>query len=157
MKMNLEKWRERYTLVTLRNIQDSALKNVPIEYVRKTADKLNELDDMLISKLCKCSLEFYKDMVESYPDIVEDISVDEDKILAPTDIMKYIEFGTLVVNLPEDLSDVGINLEGGCDWDEDGIQWIVKDNDILYVGPWCFQNMWRADYDDGWNFAGVQN
>ena len=130
-------------------------KNVPMEYVQRTAEKLNELDDKLIGKLCEYSMKFYKDKVETYPDIVEDIAIEGDKILVPTDIMKYIEFGMLMVNLPEDLSDIGINLEGGCEWDENGIQWIVKGDDILYVGPWCFQNMWRADYEDGWNFVGV--
>ena len=82
-----------------------------------------------------------------YPDIDEDINMDE--VHGATSILKHMEFGVLVVNLPEDMSEVGLNLEGSCEWaEDDGIQWIIKNDKIVYVGPWQFQNMWRADFED---------
>ena len=130
-------------------------KNVPIEYVEKTAELLNELSEEKINEICTYSMAYYKDTLECYPDIAEDI--DMENVNSATDILKHMEFGMLVVNLSEDMNQVGLNLEGSCEWaEDDGIQWIIKNDKIVYVGPWHFQNMWRAKYeDDLWNFAGV--
>ncbi len=132
-------------------------KEVPIEYVYKTAEKLNELNDDVMYELCKYSLAYYRDTIDCYPDIEEDIDMrDVNEVM---EIMNHMEFGTLVVNLPEDMSDVGLNLEGSCEWESDSnIQWLFKDEHFVYVGPWRYQNIWRAKYKDAFvNYASVED
>ena len=64
-------------------------------------------------------------------------------------ILKYMQFDELVVNLPEDMSCYGINLVGSCDWDEEnGIQWLIKDDTVVYTGPWADLNIWYSHYEE---------
>lgn len=135
-------------------IQLSFKKQVPIEYVEKTAELLNGLSEDKMKEICTYSMAYCNDILESYPDFAEELNIED--INSVTDILKHMEFGMLVVNLPEDMNQVGLNLEGSCEWAEDnGIQWIIKNDEIIYVGPWQFQNMWRAKYeeDDDCNYV----
>ncbi len=134
--------------------------DVPMEYVQKTAEKLNKLDDALMNEICRYSLAYYKDRIESYPDIIGDIKIKESDIHVASDIIKHMSFDELVVNLPEDMSYIGINLGGSCDWDEEnGIQWLIKDDTVVYVGPWDDLDIWYSPYeeDDICNYVVIEN
>lgn len=69
--------------------------------------------------------------------------------------MEYMEIEGLVVNKPDNMDDIGINLEGSCDWDEEnGIQWLIKDDAVVYTGPWSMLNIWRSPYEKSmFNYA----
>ncbi len=121
--------------------------DVPMEYVYKVAEKLNCLQENTFNDIYKYSILYCKDMVESYPDM--EIDIDTDSFEKDSDIMSYMEFEELVINLPEDLSEVGINLGGSCEWDiENGIQWLIKGDEVVYVGSWDDLNIWYSPYEE---------
>lgn len=120
-------------------------KDVPMEYVEKTAEYLNQLDGKKMDELFGYSLAYYRDTIENYPDIIEDI--DMDGVDDIDGIKEHMEICSLTVNQPKNLSKVGLNLEGGCDWDEDnGIQWVLIGDEVVYVGVWRFEDIWYGDY-----------
>ena len=128
-------------------------KDIPIEYVHKVAEKLNELTEEMVCAICKYSVEYCLDKLDDYEDLEMDIEDDEfDDCL---NILEYMEIEGLVVNKPNNYEDIGINLEGSCDWDEEnGIQWLIKDDQVVYVGPWSMLNIWRSPYENSmFNYA----
>ena len=118
--------------------------DVPLEYVQKSAELLNSIQETLIDEICKYSILFCKDVLERCSKMKKAInSLDN-----PKGILKYMQFDELVVNLPEDMSSYGINLVGSCDWDEEnGIQWLIKDDTVVYTGPWADLNIWYSHYE----------
>ena len=128
-------------------------KDVPEEYVHKVAERLNEFTEEIMCKICNYSIRYCLDKLESYEDIETDIDVDEFNDCFS--ILEYMEIEGLVVNKPDDLKDIGINLEGSCDWDEEqGIQWLIKEDDVVYVGPWSMLNIWHSPYENSlFNYA----
>lgn len=132
-------------------IQISFKKNVPMEYVYKTAKKLNEITDEIMYEVCKYSVEYCKDTLEDDMDI----EIDIDELDEPMNILEYMGFDGLIVNMPENMEDVGLNLEGHCDWDEEiGIQCIIKNDKVDYVGMWNRWDMWNNSYiESGCNYV----
>lgn len=120
-------------------------KNIPMEYVYQTAEKLNSIQETLIDEICRYSIVFCKDVLERRSKMKEEVNNLND----PKGIFKYMQFDELVVNLPEDMSCYGINLVGSCDWDEEnGIQWLIKEDAVVYAGPWADLNIWYSPYEE---------
>ncbi len=123
-------------------------KSIPMDYVHETAEKLNSLSEQTINDIYKYSVFFCRDMLDSYPDA--GIDIDVESFDNDSDIMKYMEFEELVIDLPEeDMSRYGINLGGSCKWDTDnGIQWLIKEEKVVYVGGWDDLNIWYSPYEE---------
>ncbi len=130
-------------------------KDIPMDYVIKTAEKLNTVTEEIMNTLFERSIIYCRSKVESYGYLKRKIRLN--KLEKPSDILKYMEIDGLIVNLPEDMSQVAINLEGSCDWEEeDGIQWLIRDDTVVYVGPWADIDIWYSKaFEDGLcNYAG---
>ncbi len=130
-------------------------KEIPMEYVEKTAEKLNEISEETMEQLFNFSIKYCRWNLDEWKHLKRKIRLD--LIKKPSDIMKHMSIEGLIVNLPEDMSQIGINLEGSCKWEEeDGIQWLIKDDKVIYTGPWCDINIWRCKrrLEDDFNFAG---
>ena len=42
-----------------------------------------------------------------------------------------------------------LNLSGCCAWDEEnGIQWLVIDGKVIYVGTWDDLSLWNSDLNN---------
>lgn len=130
-------------------------KDIPMDYVERTAEKLNTVTEEIMNTLFERSIIYCRSNLEEYKFLKRKIRLD--KLEKPSDIMKYMEIIGLIVNLPQDMSQVAINLEGSCRWEEeDGIQWLIRDDTVVYVGPWADIDIWySAAFEDSLcNYAG---
>ena len=130
-------------------------KDIPMDYVIKTAEKMNALTEDIMNKLFERSIIYCRENLEERKYLKRKIRLD--KLEKPSDILKYMEINGLIVNLPEDMSKVAVNLEGSCDWEEeDGIQWLIRDDAVVYTGPWADIDIWYSEaYEDMMcNYAG---
>lgn len=56
----------------------------------------------------------------------------------------------------QDTSIIAYSVDGSCDWEvEHGLQIVVRDDEILYVGNYEGVSIWdeKDNYIDEWNFA----
>ncbi len=89
---------------------------------------LNSLGNGVIDKLCEASIRYCNDFCDSIGE----------------DLTDFIDENTPVVDL-----------ELNYDWEkEHGMQWIVRDDQVLYVGAYEGEDPW-GDYTmkDEWNYA----
>ena len=122
-------------------------KEVPMEYVVKNINYLNSLDESVILSLCEYSNRFCQRMMHNYPDVSYPTGLNQ--INNPIEILNFMEILRLKVDMYDDDSISVLNLSGSCDWDEDnGIQWLIKDDKVVYVGPWDDLNFWYANLDN---------
>lgn len=114
-------------------------KEVPMEYVIKNIEYLNNLDEKVIVSLCEYSKKFCQYMMEDYPDV--DYPIGLNQVNDPLKIMGFMGILKLKVDMYRDDSIRVLNLSGWCAWDEDnGIQWLIKEDKVVYVGSW---DKWR--------------
>lgn len=97
-------------------------------YAETCVKALNQLSDQAIDRLCEASLRYCYD----FCDIVGE---EPPKINASREILMYIEPNSMIIEKVEDDS-VVIHLELECSWEEEhGLEWLIKDEQVLYVGP----------------------
>jgi hypothetical protein len=118
-----------------------------MDYVRRCAGHLDALPAATLDALCEASIRYCNGM----------------RLLAGAaplafasarDVLPLIDPNTLLIpneRRPEPV----VHLELNCDWEpEHGLEWIVRDGRVLYVGGFMGGNPW-AEYDAkaSWNFA----
>lgn len=112
---NLEVWIEEY---------------VSIEYVNLCAKSLNSIDDSLIEDICKAAISYSEGFCEM-------VGQEPPKIEKMRDILQYIEFGSMLVDEPEDNLIPVVHLTGGCEWEpEHGIEVIIRNGELIYLGAY---------------------
>ena len=120
-------------------------KNLTSEYVDKAIKHLCEIYPKLLNDLCKYTLKYCKTVMKDYPEVEYKKGLYQ--IKNTLEVLKYIEFGRLKIrNYNESIA---LNISGGCDWaDEKGLQWIIQNEEIVYVGPWYDFDIDSPDLDD---------
>ena len=122
-------------------------KDIPMDYVCNTVKMLQEFDEQMMYEICKYSVKYCTDTLERFSDM--ELDIDVNKLDNPLNILEYMKITGLIVNMPEDMTEIGINLEGTCDWAEEiGIQWIIKEKKVVYVGSWSMLDMWISSYEE---------
>ena len=117
-------------------------------YIEKCAAYLNSLSDEVIDRLCEASIRYcndFCDMVGGEPKKFENIR----------DVLKLIQPNGLSIPKPKDENTPVIDLELNCDWEEEhGMQWIIRNDRVLYVGAYNGENPW-GDFTakKEWNYA----
>ena len=117
------------------------------EYAARCVRWLAEADETLIREICQYALYYLQDTLESTS--VGDLLDEEiQHIQDPMDILRYMAFGSLAIDPPpdEESADIPVlNLGGGCDWQEDeGLQCLVKNGHVVYLGGWNDLDIWRS-------------
>ncbi|HEX3045591.1 MAG TPA: hypothetical protein VHY08_12605 [Bacillota bacterium] len=98
-------------------------------YIEKCAGYLNSLSDEVIDRLCEASIRYCNDCCDTVNEQQEFKNV--------RDVIQLIQPNGLSIPEPKDENTPVINLELNCDWEEEhGMQWIIRDNEVLYVGPY---------------------
>ncbi|MCM1540296.1 MAG: hypothetical protein NC121_03455 [Blautia sp.] len=132
-----------------REISVICRKGVTYEYAEKCLEYLEEVDETLILQICRYA-EFY------LKDTLDNTSIGElyygggepfphDGLLG---MLQYFSFEILYIEEPpasvaDSDSVKALNLYGGCDWQEDeGIQCLVKDGEVIYLGNFGMLSAW---------------
>ncbi|MDE6927009.1 MAG: hypothetical protein K2P59_17485 [Acetatifactor sp.] len=122
---------------------------VSADYVEKCLQYLEEVEKSLILQICKYAGLFLKDTLEN-----TSVGKLEDEEAFPydnlSDLLQYFCFGVLYIDQPPrsiaGASEMNVlNLSGGCDWWEDeGLQCLVRNGEVIYLGYFVNANVWRV-------------
>lgn len=125
-------------------------KGVSSEYAEKCLKYLEEADEELILQICKYAEFYLKDTLENTS--IGELYYDEgepfphDNLL---EMLQYFSFEVLYIDEPPASAEGSgkvLNLYGGCDWEEDeGIQCLVKNKEVIFLGGFNAWSVWR-DY-----------
>lgn len=122
------------------------------EYIEKCAHTLATLNDDVVEKLCEFTIRYCESMRIYFAD--EKIDIPE--MIKGREILKYISPNQLLIDKPEG-EEIAFRVELSCDWeDEHGLEWSIRNGEVLYVGAYCEENPWREkEYfkNASWNFA----
>lgn len=130
----------------------SFAEDIPMEYVEKCAQKLNSLDEEIVLVICKYSIDFCEDVMinydeVNYPECLAELSCN-------TDILKYIQPISLIVDEPDDMKIAAINLYCKCAWDTDNDMQILINNDkVIYVGVYDGLDPWQKKLSEWGNYV----
>jgi len=126
------------------------VKDIDYTYVKKVANYLNKIDEKIMNKLVEYSIKYCNDMISNYPDV--EYKKGLCNLKNPIDILNYLEVNRLKIDEFSDENSNVLNLSGSCEWDrENGFQWLIRDDKILYVGAWDDLNIWLSPLDDKWS------
>ena len=141
---------EVYCSILGKYIKIEIEEDVPQKYIEQQVQYLNSIDEKILMEICIYSTKFCKTEMKEYPE-KEYVRGLYDTVSAK-DIMNYMDIRKLRIDMYEDEDDKEIralNLSGSCEWDkENGIQWLIKDDEITYVGRWDDLNIWYSDVSD---------
>ncbi len=140
------------------NIMVTYDKGISPEYVLRNIEYLNNLDNKILEDICAALKRFYDNYKEILPDLCEEIEEDilKDYEENPLSILKYVNIGVYKFDecKKEEEEIPVINLRGDCEWSGDeGVTIAVKNNQILYVGPWENYNVWNGSDSGMFNYA----
>lgn len=106
---------------------------VDIEYAEACVKHVNNLNVAVKIKLIERLNQYYNFAKEEYGD-VEDIPFD--------DILKHVYPLNISIEKPEEPV-IAYSIECGCDWEEEhGVEIIIKDDDVLFVGEFAGLGPW---------------
>lgn len=122
-------------------------------YVLKCAQYLNDLDEQIITHLCEASIRYCHDFLDA-------IGQEPKHFNDPRDVLALIRPSSLSIPKPHVLKPQGedvpvIHMELNCAWEEEhGMEWVIRDGKVLYVGAYNGENPW-SDFQpkESWNYA----
>lgn len=117
---------------------------VTAEYAAASIRWLGEVDEVLVKEICQYAMYYLQDELESTSK-GELLGEDIQQIKDPLEILHYMAFGSLYIKPPMDAALPVLNLGGGCDWQEDeGLQCLIKDGHVVYLGSWNDMDVWNG-------------
>ena len=119
-----------------------------VEFAERCVALANSLSQKVLDHLCEASIRYCNDFLESVGEPTRDFET-------PRDVLQIIRPSVLIIpERPADADPV-FHMELNCDWeDEHGMEWIVRDNKVLYVGPFNGHNpMGECSRNKSWNHA----
>jgi len=125
-------------------------KSIDFAYVERICKYLNEINESIMFRLCEYSTKYCNDMIKNYPDAEYNRGLYDLK--QPIEILKFLDVKRLKIDEYDEEKSNVLNLSGSCEWDkENGFQWLIKDDIILYVGAWDDLDIWISPLDDKWS------
>ncbi len=129
-------------------IQFGVEEEATLEYVKACAEYLNALPEATIKDLCEASIRYCNGFLA---DIGEPLkSFDNYK-----SVLSLIYPSTLIIPEPEYGDEPVIWMELNCEWEQEhGMQWVVRNNEVLYVGGFNGTDPWaEISKSTPWNYA----
>ena len=128
-------------------------KEVDTDYAECCAEAFAGLSDAEIDLICRRICDYHRFMLDEWnEEFVLEINEKVPAGVSGRDILNYIENPTLTVMEPQG-DGVGYSVAGCCEWEpEHGIEFIIKDNELLYVGQqeclgaWADPDEYRVDF-----------
>jgi len=118
------------------------------DYAEKCASYLNNLSAELLEKLwCAC--------IRYCNDFLGMIGEDPVHFVKPRDVKQKIYPSVLIVPCSAPDQQPVIHMELNCEWEiEHGMEWVVRDDKILYVGGFNGEDPFENfDEKEDWNYA----
>jgi hypothetical protein len=119
-----------------------------IEFAQRCAEYLNDLSEDVVGSLCEASIRYCNSFLEAIGEPLKSFE-------KPTDILGLIYPSVLLVPYTEKGNDLVIHMELNCEWEpEHGMEWVIRDNKVLYVGAFNGEDPW-SDFSqkETWNYA----
>ena len=119
-----------------------------IKFAQKCAEYLDALTDEIVEILCEASIRYCNSFLDA---IGEPARTFERKL----DVLELICPSILLIPYPENQNEPVIHLELNCEWDpEHGMEWVVRENKVLYVGAFNGEDPWSEfSQKETWNYA----
>lgn len=129
-------------------ISFSAEDSADLDYITVCANYLNSLPESTIESLCQCSIKYCNSFLN---DIGENVKV----FSHYRDVLKLISPSVLIVPDPENGQEPVVWMELNCEWEaEHGMEWVIRDDEVLYVGGFNGTDPWsEIQKDVPWNYA----
>lgn len=130
-------------------IRFSTWKAVNDAYIIECAEYLNSIsfNDSIVNHLCEASISYCNDCLDTIGEELKHF----DNL---KDVLLLVYPNSLIIPQPR-RSEPVIHLELDCEWEEEhGMEWIIREDKVLYVGAYNGENPW-AEFEakDGWNYA----
>ncbi len=119
-----------------------------VDYAERCIDYFNGLTEEILTS-------FYKACIRYCNDFLRLIGQEPRVLNSPSDILKSIKPGCLIVEAAEKSNEPIAHLELECDWDvEHGVEVVIRGNRVLYVGGFNGEDPWD-DFKpkQSWNYA----
>ncbi|UYG00854.1 DUF6985 domain-containing protein [Halomonas sp. GD1P12] len=115
--------------------------------VQRCAAYLNELDDAVIDHLCQATEHYCQTYQSESGELPREFAT-------PREVLTHITPSLLIVPHFEKATPV-VHMELECDWEpEHGMEWVVRNRHVLYVGPFNGEDPWGSFSPKAvWNFA----
>lgn len=122
------------------------------QFAEDCARLLNTLDDSIVSHLCRASILYCNDFRDQ-------VGLDPIDFKQERSVLEQIYPCTLNVPIAENENTPVISMELNCQWEEEhGMEWTVRDNQVLYVGGFNSRNPYgEFSTEEGWNYAWQTN
>ena len=112
-----------------------------LEYAQRCSERLQAMSPTIIEKLCEYSIAY----CEEFRVYFQDEQIDIPEGVTSREILEFIEPSALMIESPEDPTIIVIHLELNCLWEpEHGMEWIVRDDEVLYVGSFVGEDPWES-------------
>lgn len=126
-----------------KQIQVTCDKDITPEYVIQSLQWLAAVDETQIREICQYALYYLQDQLAS-TSVGELLDEDIQHIQEPLEVLRYMELCNLDIKPPLNPDIPVLNLSGGCDWQEDeGLQCLMKNHHVIYLGHWNDMNVWN--------------
>ncbi len=127
---------------------DIRARNCSEEYVQRCAEMLVELSGEQKEKLLKATAAYALEYVEEYGWEDPDDEWDFTENSPIEDILKYVFPVAITITPPkecvEEDAPPAIDMELSCVWElEHGLEWMIRDGEVLYVGSYDGVSPWR--------------
>ncbi|WP_252106593.1 MULTISPECIES: hypothetical protein [unclassified Halomonas] len=118
-----------------------------VDFIQRCAAHFDTLEAPIIDHLCRSSIRYCDAFLSEIGEPLIEFAT-------PRDVLKLITPSVMIVPYPEQSTPV-VHLELECQWEpEHGMEWIIRENQVLYVGPFNGENPWQGfSPKAAWNFA----
>ena len=117
-------------------------------FADKCAIYLNSLSSEVVEILCRSSINYCNSFLAVIGEPLKSFST-------PLEVLELIYPSVLIVPYPERENELVVHLELNCEWEsEHGMEWVIRNNKVLYVGAFNGEDPW-SEFDDAaeWNYA----
>ncbi|WP_172254313.1 DUF6985 domain-containing protein [Saccharibacillus deserti] len=122
------------------------------DYLEKCAESLLGLSEEAVEAICRYTFEFCRDAAAGSPDAAYSEQLAE--IAEPRGILGAFELSEVRISEPEDPKVPALDLLCSCPWDEEnGMQILILDGTVVYVGVYDGLNAWQDNLEEWGNYA----
>lgn len=118
-----------------------------LAYVERCVAYFNGLDAAIVDELCRASIRYCHAFLDA-------IGEEAPQFASPRDVLRLVLPGELIIpdeRIPERPV---VHMELDCEWElEHGMEWLIREDEVWYVGGFCGHDSWEEPRRGGSNYA----